>query len=1300
MAKDHDLADYIEMFEANMNSREIPKHAWAKHLVPLLHSRVTPSIASLPPADKLNFDVLKETLLATAYATTKYASRALWLSHKKTDASLKAYGNQLLRLCKRFTEGAESVHDACELFAAEKFIQELPPDVADYVREKEPKKVGDAADLAAKQFTLQNIDEFKYDSSKPWTGKAKDKHNEDKSFRDGKGRFGGGWHSAKRYSKQANTHEQEATKPPDQVTGQGPKGDDNNKGPNAKADSGSSSKKFNGNCHICGKWGHRAADCRSRVSVAVVPCLTEPAADALVVEGLIDGQKVSGMLCDSGANISMISEHLIPKEPKFCGYVVVGSVGDHTNTYRAILVPTILFGKSFKLFVAVAPRSHLPADVILGRNIPDLVITWSVGDVQVSTSQEKLKQTENVSDEERAFIAGSYAKSTRDSSNHHSGDNLVGNQPAQERIENKKIKSVTFKSETSPILVQGVVADLDTEGEKPQKHSRRKKKFSTHTLQLNEPANQNQFKPLHTSTNVEMMDLGNCKGARVLAVQTRAQKLKAEKLIKEDDEATARSGARVWTSDHSQQDEEGGDGSEWEEDGYEEGGDGLEEEEGSSEEESEFTEDQQTCSGEPGVEQKSRDAPSQCTEEKTFEVLVGNGPEKIVVTRDMLIKGQLEDDTLPDLTQGRDDLSSSYYVKDNILYKKRFNAVALEGDEEKDEGRGDQDEDGLIMVPNSLKTTVMRTGHDLAGHFGVKKTKKMIAQHFYWRKMGSDIARFCKTCPQCQAYSNSPDKRPPLKPLPVITDPWERLAMDIVGPLNRTPSGNRFILTLMDFGTRFPEAIPLRSTDAKTTCNALMEAFSNFGVPKEILSDNGTNFVAAVTQQLLKELHCVQLKISPYHPQSNGMLERAHAVLKKTLVKLGATKSDWDRYLPHTLMAMRSAPHTALGVSPFHLMFGRDARTPLAVLKEKMTLKKQVPRNVLDYMEDLYKKMETSQKIVEEMDTKAKAKSKKQKAKMDPLKEGELVLAMTPTGKLGTLCKWEGPYRIKRRLTDMTYLVEAPVRGKLGKRRCNRQSLKRYFVRVAATRVITATADEEGIDKMRLDHGGDAVVTDDTKWEKLELGRELGKEQKEELSALLNKYSDVFQDKPGKATVNPVSIPTGSSSPVTTYPYRTPNRWKDKIQTEIDTLLEYGIIEPSTSPWASPIVPVPKPGGDVRMCVDYRKLNKVTETDTYPLPRVEKILEEVSASQYITTLDLSKGYYQFPIVPSHQKKTAFVTESGKWQFTRMPFGLKGAPAAFQREMDSLFQACPNILAYIDDVAIFSSSWSQHLKNRH
>ena len=511
---------------------------------------------------------------------------------------------------------------------------------------------------------------------------------------------------------------------------------------------------------------------------------------------------MSDILCDSGANISIISEHLMPKKPKFCSYVAVGSVGDHTNTYRTILVPTVLFGRTVKLFVAVAPRSHLPADVILGRNIPGLIITWSVGDVSVSTSQKKEKLIEEVS---------------KGSSN-HSGDNPVG-VPARETPVKKKNKSVSLDT---PTIIEeevmsdpdeGVVSDPDsipdTEAEEKsvevlQKSSRRRKKFAAQNLQLNQPARKHQLGSIHSSTNLEILNLSNPKVAKVMAVQTRAQKLKAEQQKKEDDEATARSGARVWMPEHSQEEEEE---------------DELQEE---------LSQRRQTSSEESAGNEKA-DLPTQLGEEESVQLLSGTNPEEIIIIRDMLIKGQLDDDTLHGLTQETEEATSSYYLKDNILYKKRFNAD--ESDKEEDEGRGIKDEDGLIVVPDSLKTTIMRAGHDLAGHFGVKKTKKMIAQHFYWKRMGSDIAHFCKSCPQCQAYSNSPDKRPPLKPLPVITEPWERLAMDIVGPLPRTPTGNRFILTLMDFGTRFPEAIPLKNTDAKTTCNALMKAFSFKPVP-------------------------------------------------------------------------------------------------------------------------------------------------------------------------------------------------------------------------------------------------------------------------------------------------------------------------------------------------------------------------------------------------------------------------------------------------------------------------------------
>lgn len=138
----------------------------------------------------------------------------------------------------------------------------------------------------------------------------------------------------------------------------------------------------------------------------------------------------------------------------------------------------------------------------------------------------------------------------------------------------------------------------------------------------------------------------------------------------------------------------------------------------------------------------------------------------------------------------------------------------------------------------------------------------------------------------------------------------------------------------MDFVTRCMEAVPLWKVDARTTCNALLEIFARYGILKEILSDNGSNFTASVTEALLKILKVYHIKSGPFHPATNGMLKRSHQVLQKTLDELGATTKDWDDFLPQTLMALRTAPHAALGFSPFHLLFGKEARTPVKALRE------------------------------------------------------------------------------------------------------------------------------------------------------------------------------------------------------------------------------------------------------------------------------------------------------------------------------------------------------------------------------
>ena len=146
-------------------------------------------------------------------------------------------------------------------------------------------------------------------------------------------------------------------------------------------------------------------------------------------------------------------------------------------------------------------------------------------------------------------------------------------------------------------------------------------------------------------------------------------------------------------------------------------------------------------------------------------------------------------------------------------------------------------------------------------------------------------------------------------------------------------------------------------------------------------------------------------------------------------------------------------------------------------------------------------------------------------------------------------------------------------------------------------------------------------------------------------------------------------------------------------------LLESELIRPSTSPWASPVLLVPKSDGSMRMCVDYRRLNKLTKPDPFPMPRIEDLLDRLGRASYISTLDLSKGYYQVPVHKESIPKTAFVTPTGKYEFLVMPFGLMGAPSVFQRFMNSaLSDMSEYSSAYIDDVVVFSNSFEDHIEH--
>ena len=162
-------------------------------------------------------------------------------------------------------------------------------------------------------------------------------------------------------------------------------------------------------------------------------------------------------------------------------------------------------------------------------------------------------------------------------------------------------------------------------------------------------------------------------------------------------------------------------------------------------------------------------------------------------------------------------------------------------------------------------------------------------------------------------------------------------------------------------------------------------------------------------------------------------------------------------------------------------------------------------------------------------------------------------------------------------------------------------------------------------------------------------------QQKADLKILQEDFMDVLQDAPGRTDRAEVHIETGNAAPVHQLPYRLPKARHEIVQQEIKELLTAGIIEPSQSPWAASIVLVHKKDGSLRLCVDYRRLNKLTAQDPYPMPRVDDLLDRLGNANFISTLNLSNGYWQVPVAEDSFQKTAFVTPLGKYQFKVMPF---------------------------------------------
>ena len=263
-----------------------------------------------------------------------------------------------------------------------------------------------------------------------------------------------------------------------------------------------------------------------------------------------------------------------------------------------------------------------------------------------------------------------------------------------------------------------------------------------------------------------------------------------------------------------------------------------------------------------------------------------------------------------------------FFKKDGLLYR-RWTPP----------GRNDEEfmVDQLVL-PLQCRKEVLELAHSipLAGHLGKDKTARRVLQRFYWPTLYRDVAECCRTCPTCQKTSPRRPKQVPMKPLPIVDVPFQRIAMDIVGPLPRSRQGNRYILVVCDYATRYPEAIPLKSIDAGRIAEELVTLFARVGIPEEVLTDQGTNFTSQLLSELYKMLHVHPIRTSPYHPQTDGLVERFNQTLKSMLRKAATTEGkDWDKMIPYLLFAYREVPQASTGFSPFELLYGRSVQGPL-----------------------------------------------------------------------------------------------------------------------------------------------------------------------------------------------------------------------------------------------------------------------------------------------------------------------------------------------------------------------------------
>ena len=347
--------------------------------------------------------------------------------------------------------------------------------------------------------------------------------------------------------------------------------------------------------------------------------------------------------------------------------------------------------------------------------------------------------------------------------------------------------------------------------------------------------------------------------------------------------------------------------------------------------------------------------------------------------------------------------------------------------------RGDEVCDQFIM-PRALRAVFLEAVHcDIAAHLMFDKCVELVQKKAWWLNWRDDLHLYIQACSKCASYSRGkPPHQAPLKPI-LIGGPFLRWALDLTGP-HVMSNGYTYIFTALDMFSKFLIAIPIRDKSAETVTRAFVDnVVLRFGICQEVLTDQGPEFMAGITQELLNILGVSSIRTTPYQPSTNGAVERSHRTLNSIIAKcVSDTQRDWSYYLPYLTLAYNSTPHRSTGFSPFYVYHGRD---PLWRIDLILGTPNIPQLSVHQYTQQMVDKLYYAEQLVrEKLETCGRNMSSwyDRKVKSKEFEVGDRVYVYNPRRYLHRSPKWQRQYAmeaiIMRKINDVNYVVK-PKKG-------------------------------------------------------------------------------------------------------------------------------------------------------------------------------------------------------------------------------------------------------------------------------